>query len=78
MPLYEFDCPKCGAAFEALVTSLEAAGKQTCPECGHAKVERRFSAFAPGASSSGGASDAGPPCGRAGGCGAPPAGAPFQ
>lgn len=43
MPIYEFDCKKCGAAFEKLVRNREE--KVTCPECGARTVEKRFSLF---------------------------------
>jgi putative FmdB family regulatory protein len=40
MPIYEFDCGKCGARFEELV---RAGGIAACPACGSDDVERRFS-----------------------------------
>jgi putative FmdB family regulatory protein len=40
MPIYEFDCRKCGARFEELV---RAGGTAACPKCGSEDVERRFS-----------------------------------
>ena len=43
MPLYEYDCLKCGQRFEVLVR-----GPQTiaCPSCGNEGVERVISSFA--------------------------------
>jgi putative FmdB family regulatory protein len=43
MPLYEYDCLKCGRRFEVLVRGPQAV---TCPSCGHDGVERAISAFA--------------------------------
>jgi putative FmdB family regulatory protein len=43
MPLYEYDCLKCGRRFEVLVRGPEAVA---CPSCGHAELERVISAFA--------------------------------
>jgi putative FmdB family regulatory protein len=44
MPLYEFDCPDCGALFEELVP---AGGTPACPACGGERVRRAFSPIAP-------------------------------
>jgi putative FmdB family regulatory protein len=44
MPMYEYDCLKCGERFEVLVR-----GAQTpiaCTACGHDQVERVVSSFA--------------------------------
>ena len=43
MPIYEYICAKCGTNFELLVRE---GTKLACPECGAAKVEKQFSAFA--------------------------------
>ena len=40
MPVYEFECSKCGTRFEELVKAEQAA---PCPRCGSAEVERRYS-----------------------------------
>lgn len=40
MPIYEFECSKCGARFEELVRAGETA---PCPQCKSAEVERRYS-----------------------------------
>ncbi len=57
MPIYEYRCDKCGGQFELLV---RADTRPACPQCGSAKVEKLFSAFAAHAHSG----DAGspPPC----------------
>jgi putative FmdB family regulatory protein len=67
MPLYEFTCRACGAAFEDIVSLAElAAGEVRCPECGSPKVERGLSTFSTG-SSSGQAGPTGPACSGGGG-----------
>lgn len=66
MPIFEYQCRKCGAKFEKLVSSAEATS--TCKECGSARVEKLLSVFAVvGSSRSTAASEPGP-CGA---CGAP-------
>ena len=40
MPIYEFECAKCGARFEELVS---AGAKAPCPQCKSPEVERRYS-----------------------------------
>jgi len=34
MPLYDFECTKCGHAFEAILKMNEAFGDLPCPKCG--------------------------------------------
>ncbi|HEY8485652.1 MAG TPA: zinc ribbon domain-containing protein [Longimicrobiales bacterium] len=34
MPLYEYACRSCGAAFERRLNFEERLAAQTCPECG--------------------------------------------
>jgi putative FmdB family regulatory protein len=46
MPIYEYQCPACNAAFEELVRSERAARRVVCPKCGHRDVTRRMSTFA--------------------------------
>jgi putative FmdB family regulatory protein len=48
MPIYEYDCEKCGHRFEQLVRADEEV---VCPECGSAQVAKRFSTFASKSSS---------------------------
>lgn len=43
MPIYEFECGRCGERFEGLVP--QGTGSAVCPACGTAGAERRFSAF---------------------------------
>jgi putative FmdB family regulatory protein len=39
VPIYEFECAKCGARFEELV---RAGAKAPCPQCKSSEVERRY------------------------------------
>jgi putative FmdB family regulatory protein len=45
VPIYEFECLKCGARFEELVP---AGQKAPCPSCGSREVERRYSPIGEG------------------------------
>ncbi len=57
MPLFEYECGKCGRLFEELVMS--AAQAVACPSCGSADIEKLISRIAKscsGCSSSGGGS----------------------
>jgi putative FmdB family regulatory protein len=45
MPIYEFECAKCGARFEELVP---AGAKAPCPQCKSLEVERRYSQISEG------------------------------
>jgi putative FmdB family regulatory protein len=45
VPIYEFECSKCGARFEELVRAGETA---PCPQCKSSEVERRFSRISEG------------------------------
>jgi len=74
MPLYEYNCPKCGHKFEELTRSADA-DKIKCPQCG-TKAARQFSTFgvsmAPSHSHT-------PPAGGCGGCpGASGGSCPYQ
>jgi putative FmdB family regulatory protein len=40
VPIYEFECSKCGARFEELVP---VGGKAPCPRCESSDIERRYS-----------------------------------
>lgn len=45
MPIYEFECERCGACFEELVAA--SAGVVACPECGSGRTRRLMSAVSP-------------------------------
>lgn len=57
MPIYEYQCRKCGHLFEELMLGSRKVDPE-CPKCGRAEVQRRPSTFC-GGSPSGGAVDAG-------------------
>jgi putative FmdB family regulatory protein len=46
MPLFEFRCAECGAAFEKLVRRAGSLGDIACPVCESRKVEEVLSSFA--------------------------------
>ncbi len=46
MPIYEYRCESCESHFDVLQRIGDDEKKLTCPECGHDKVEKQFSAFA--------------------------------
>lgn len=62
MPIYEYKCRICGEKFEEFVFSHNE-DKIVCPNCGSDDTGRLISSFAPGGSSSSGASS----CGGTGG-----------
>lgn len=43
MPIYEYECKKCGHCFEELVLAKEA-GHPPCPECRSKEVQQLMSA----------------------------------
>jgi len=43
MPLFEYDCPKCGLRFELLV---RGAAQPACPDCGATDPVKVLSSFA--------------------------------
>ena len=43
MPIFEYVCHRCGASFEKLVMSRNAA--VSCPTCESSDVAKQFSAF---------------------------------
>ncbi|MDP2898339.1 MAG: zinc ribbon domain-containing protein [bacterium] len=45
MPIFEFDCLKCGNSFEELVGASEDMSKFACPSCNSRRVKRRLSVF---------------------------------
>ncbi len=60
MPIYSYECRKCGASFQTLVRSGE---EPACPSCGAVELEQQLSLIASPAK--GGDSDA-PACSSAG------------
>ena len=68
MPLFEFNCRKCGHVFEELMSAAELdKGGLKCPACNSRRVERALSAFATGsAGSDAGGFSSGGGCGSGG------------
>jgi putative FmdB family regulatory protein len=60
MPIYGYECKKCGASFQTLVRSGE---EPACPSCGAVELEQQLSLIATPAR--GGESEA-PACSNAG------------
>lgn len=61
MPIYEYRCEDCGAAFEKLVRSMSNPPPIECPECHSSQCRKSISLFgtrSSGASSSAGGSSA--------------------
>lgn len=48
MPIYDFECQKCGHAFELLIQCGEVG---VCPECASKRLEKKLSLFATGTGS---------------------------
>ncbi|NQT83319.1 zinc ribbon domain-containing protein [bacterium] len=45
MPIYEYDCLKCGSVFEELVRNSRDSSTVVCPSCSSSRVKKRFSLF---------------------------------
>jgi putative FmdB family regulatory protein len=69
MPIYEYECEKCGHVTETLRTMSQADEPLACEDCGSGKTHRLQSEFAAGGSKQAGA--AMPPMGGCGRCGNP-------
>jgi putative FmdB family regulatory protein len=52
VPIYEFECSRCGSRFEELLSRSRGVA---CPQCGSRRTARRFSPFAPPSRQPGGA-----------------------
>lgn len=48
VPIYEYQCVKCGERFEKLLRSMNSSETIECPKCGSKKTERAMSSFAVG------------------------------
>ena len=66
MPIFEYDCPDCGEAFEKLIRDTSGKTRVVCPKCGSVKTRRKLSAFAAPSRASGAAA-ASSDCGPSGG-----------
>lgn len=68
MPVYEYQCDKCGKVTESLRRMSDADGPLACEHCGSRKMHRMHSVFsaASGVSASGGEAMPMGGCGRCG------------
>jgi len=66
MPIYEYQCQKCGEKFEKLIRTMNPSTPVTCDKCGSHQTTRALSLFAVGAETTGKSTPAGG-CGRCGG-----------
>jgi len=62
MPIYEYQCRKCGEVFERFMKVSEKGDSLTCPYCGENKPEKILSGF-----SSSKGSESSSSCGSSGG-----------
>lgn len=46
MPIYEYECPKCGERLELRRSMSDSDRDVKCPKCGTENVRRVFSTFA--------------------------------
>ncbi len=46
MPIFEYECRKCGEIFESFSQRASAAKQPVCPACGSKDAQRIFSVFA--------------------------------
>lgn len=68
MPIYEFQCKKCGSDSEILIRTSDWKGTP-CPKCGSKQLMKKLSVFAASTTGSGGGEL--PPCaGNPSACGA--------
>ena len=51
MPVYEYQCKKCGETFDLFVRSAERSEEPKCPQCGSIDVQKAISLFGVGGSS---------------------------
>ena len=54
MPIYEYECKKCGKRFELRRHIKDSDNEIKCPECGEPSPKRVFSIFGMTSSSAGG------------------------
>jgi putative FmdB family regulatory protein len=68
MPIYEYSCRGCDAAFETLILRRSDEAEVECPTCGSRKVGRLMSRPAAARGGRAGSSSGGPPpnCGPIG------------
>ncbi len=68
MPIYEYECNRCGDSFEKMVPFSQAENLPACPHCNSEDTRKKISnIFSPGASASGSDFSASGSCGSQGG-----------
>ncbi|HEQ60869.1 MAG TPA: zinc ribbon domain-containing protein [Firmicutes bacterium] len=45
MPIFEYVCKDCGAAFELLIRGESDRESAACPRCGSRQMDKQFSVF---------------------------------
>jgi len=48
VPVYEYQCSKCGQTFEIIVSLSRRDAEAVCPSCGSRDVTRKFGVFTKG------------------------------
>jgi putative FmdB family regulatory protein len=48
MPIYEYECEKCGERFECFRSIRDSDNEIQCPKCSSEHIKRVFSKFATG------------------------------
>lgn len=71
MPIYEYECGKCGRILKFLVRSMAGHVPPACPKCGHPAMKRVLSGFATPKGARKSAPESAPPAAAADG-GMPP------
>ena len=67
MPIYEYQCQKCGEKFDKLLRTMNDSTPITCTKCGSTQTTRALSLFAVGAETAGKSAAPTGGCGRCGG-----------
>lgn len=52
MPVYEYQCAKCGETFDFIAGLSDRDAKAVCPSCGSRDATRKFGVFTKGGSRS--------------------------
>lgn len=72
MPIYEYQCTKCGEKFEVRQSIGEDGSKLNCPKCNAENPKRLFSSFSSPSSTTSEPSGISYPTCSTGTCGLPP------
>ena len=67
MPLYEYECNRCGETFELIVPISEKDNAKECPQCHSAETNRKISVIASRFGLDGGSLSSSTSCGSSGG-----------